>query len=110
MEPEPTIIKSRKFQYCALGILIGSFMYLYNIYLVTSFPFATIAYLNLFNTYIVFLAGIISGLTGCHFAMDWKNLQSNSTNLDEDVTQMEAQLLNPRREPKDYDVPLDQLN
>lgn len=96
---------SRKFAYCALGLVIGSFFYLFNVYLVIIFPTSQASLISLFNTIISYIAGLISVLTGTHTFMDWKNTQVNETNLSEET----ETIINPNREPKDYDVPLDQL-
>lgn len=81
-----------------------------NVVLVTSYPYAISAYLSLFNTIIAFVAGLISTALGVHTFMSWSDTKSDLTSVAEGAPQEIESIINNRREPKDFQVPLEELN
>lgn len=75
--------------------------------LATLFPSSQASYTHLFDTYAAWVAGCVATLFGMHTWMDWKCVQQGITEISNEVTSVTKEI---RFDPKDFDVPLDQLH
>lgn len=103
------MFKSKKIFYCLIGLFAGTVTYGLNLYLITLFPASMSGYLSLANIYFSFLAGIVSLGVGSHTFMDYKTMNTNINSVITDVASVTKTLLNVKREPKDFQVALEEL-